>query len=90
MQQVDHRPQVATFFDVDLEQIAKVVQAGCDGAQVTLLLNGRRLGVTLDHDQALQAGAVLTGHLLPGRVALVLAEGDASVRLALGEKMPQR
>ena len=34
----------------------------------------RRLGVALDHDQPHQVGPVLAGHLLPGRLALVLAE----------------
>ncbi len=29
MQQIHHRPQMATFLDVDLEQIAQVVQRRC-------------------------------------------------------------
>src|SRR5919198_1342591 len=53
-----------------------------------LLLNGSGLGVALDDDQALQVGAVLAGHLLPDRLALVLAEPDDPVRVALGEEDP--
>src|SRR5256885_13288591 len=41
-----------------------------------------------DHDQALQVGPVLAGHLLPGRLALVLAERDGATGVALGEEDP--
>ena len=54
VQQVDHRPQVPALLDVDLEQVAQVVQARRGGAQVALLLDRGRLGVALDHDQPLQ------------------------------------
>ena len=47
--------------------------------EVPLLLDRRRLGVALDDDQAAQIGAVLAGHLLPDRFALVVAEGDPAV-----------
>ena len=90
VQQVDHRPQVTALLDVDLEQVAQVVQAGRGGAEAALLLDARRLGVALDDDEALQLRAVLPGHLLPGRLALVLAEGDAPVGSRSARKMPQR
>ena len=51
-----------------------------------LLLDRRRLGVALHDEQAAQVGAVLAGHLLPHRLALVVAEGDAAVGLGLGEE----
>ncbi len=39
VQQVDHRPEVAAFLDVDLEQVAQVVLARARQAQVALLLD---------------------------------------------------
>ena len=82
LQQVDHRPQVAAFLDVDLEQVAHVVERRRGLAEVALLLDAGRLGVALDHDQAAQHGAVLARHLLPGLLALVRAEVDLAVLLA--------
>ena len=79
VQQVDHRPQVAAFLDVDLEQVAHVVERGRGLAEVALLLDAGGLGVALDDDQAAQHGAVLAGHLLPGLLALVGAEVDLPV-----------
>ena len=77
VQQVHHRPQVAALLDVDLEQVAHVVEARRGEAQRPLLLDRRRLGVALHDDQPAQVGAVLAGDLLPHRVAEVVAEGDA-------------
>ena len=55
-----------------------------------LLLHGRRLGVALRDDDAAKIRAMLARHVLPSRLADVLAEMD----LALGDrgarKMPQR
>ncbi len=80
LQQVDHRPEVAAFLDVDLEQVSQVVERRRGQAEVALLLDRRRLGVALGDDDAAQVGAVLAGHVLPGLLALVVAEVD----LALG------
>ena len=63
---------MAALLDVDLEQVAQVVEARRREAQAALLLDGGRLGVALDDDQALQVGAVLAGDLLPRPFALVL------------------
>jgi len=46
VEQVDHRPEVAAFLDVDLEEIAQVVQRRAGVAEQALLLDGRRLGVS--------------------------------------------
>ena len=86
VQQVHHRPQVAALLDVDLEEVAQVVEARRGEAQAALLLDRGRLGVALDDDQAAQVGAVLAGHLLPHRLAEVVAEGDAAVGLRVGEE----
>jgi hypothetical protein len=88
VQQVHHRPEVAALLHVDLEEVAQVVQRGRGLAEAALLLDGRRLGVALDHDQPLQVGAVLAGHLLPDGLALLLPERDAPVGVALGEEHP--
>ena len=79
VQQIHHGPQVAAFLDVDLEQVAQVVHAGRRQAQVALLLDAGRLGVTLGDDDAAQVGAVLAGHVLPGRFAQMVAEVDLAV-----------
>ena len=65
LQQIDHGPQVAAFLDVDLEQVAHVVERGRALAEEVLLLDARRLRVALDDDQPAQHGAVLARHLLP-------------------------
>ena len=88
VQQVDHRPEVAALLDVDLEQVAQVVDARRGVAEHALLLDARRLGVALDHDQPHQVGPVLAGHLLPGRLAPVLAEAHHPVGVTLGEEDP--
>ena len=91
VQQVHHRPQVPALLDVDLEQVAQVVQARRGGAEVALLLDRGGLGVALDDDQPPQVAAVLAGHLLPGGLALVLAERDLPrSRSRSDRKMPHR
>ena len=86
VQQVHHRPQVPALLDVDLEQVAHVVEARRGEAQGALLLDRRRLGVALDDEEAAQVGPVLARDLLPHRLALVLAEGDAAIGVRLGEE----
>ena len=67
---------MAAFLDIDLEQVAHVVERGRGLAEMALLLDRGRLGVALDHDQAAQHGAMFAGHFLPGRLAVMLAERD--------------
>ena len=86
MEQVDHRPQVAALLDVHLEQVAQVVEARAPLAEQALLLDAGRLGVALGDDQAAQLVAELAGHLLPGRLAEVVAEADLAVGLGIGEE----
>ena len=76
LQQIDHRPEMAAFLDVDLEQVAQVVKRWRGLAEMALLLDRGRLGVALDHDQTAQHGAIFAGHFLPGSFALVAAEGN--------------
>jgi hypothetical protein len=70
---------VAAFFHVDLEQVAQVVERRRGQAQVALLLHRCRLGVALRDDDAAQVGAVFARHVLPGRLALVLAEVNPAI-----------
>ncbi len=86
VQQVDHGPQVPALLHVDLEEVAQVVQGRGAQPEPALLLDAGRLGVALDDDEPLQVGTVLAGHLLPDRLPLVLAEGDAPVGVALGQE----
>ena len=82
MQQVHHRPEVAAFLDVDLEEVAQVVERRAGEAEVPLLLDGRGLGVALRDDDAAKVRAVLARHVLPRGLAYVLAEVD----LAIGDR----
>src|ERR1700687_6304325 len=78
LQEIDHRPEMAAFLDIDLEQIAQVVERGRGLAEMALLFDRCRLGVALDHDQAAQHGAMFARHFLPRRVRKMLRRrGDA-------------
>ena len=79
LQQIDHRPEMAAFLDIDLEQVAHVVERGRGLAEMALLLDRGRLGVALDHDQAAQHGAIFARDFLPGRLAEMLAERNDAV-----------
>ena len=79
LQQIDHRPQVAGLLDIDLEQVAQIVERRRGAAEMALLLDRSRLGVALHDDQPPQHRAVFARHLLPGRLALVRAEADRAV-----------
>ena len=86
LQQVHHRPEVTAFLDVDLEQVAHVIERGRGLAEMALLLDRGRLGVALDHHEAAQHGAIFARHVLPGRLAEMLAERDLAVLLLRREQ----
>src|SRR3984957_17732258 len=77
---------MAAFLDIDLEQIAQIVERGRGLAEMALLLDGGRLGVALDHDQAAKHGAMLARHFLPGRLAKMLAERNDTAFLLRREQ----
>src|SRR6185312_13910806 len=79
VEEIDHRPEMAALLDIDLEEVAQIVERGAGVAEEALLLDRGGLGVTLRHDEAAQGRAVLPRHLLPGRVAELVAEADAPV-----------
>ena len=82
LQQIDHRPEVAAFLDIDLENVAQVVERRRGLAEMALLLDRSRLGVALDDDQAAQHGAIFARHVRPYRLAVMAAERDLAVGLA--------
>ena len=86
VQQVDHRPEVAAFLDIDLVEVAQVVERGRGEPQAALLLDRRGLGIALDDDEAAQLRPVLARQLLPRGRALVDAEAHAPVGLGLGQE----
>src|SRR5215218_9965945 len=65
---------MAALFDIDLEQVAHVVERRRGLAEVPLLLNRSGLGVALYHDQTAQHGAMLARDFLPGRLTVVRAK----------------
>ncbi len=70
---------MAALLDIDLEQIAQIIERGRGFAEMALLLDRSGLGVALDHDQAAQRGAIFARHFLPGRFAKMLAERDDAI-----------
>ena len=55
---------------------------------MTLLLDRGGFGVALGDDDAPQVGAVLTGNVLPDRLALVVAEIDFALAVGGREENP--
>ena len=88
VQQIDHRPEMPAFFDIDLEEVAQIVERGTGAAEPALLLDRGRLGVALRHDQPAQARPMLARHLLPHRLADRIAKTDAPIGHRVGEKDP--
>ena len=86
VQEVDHGPEVASLLDVDLEQVAHVIERGSGQAEGALLFDRGRLGVALDDDQPTEISSVLSWDLLPDILSLVVAESDLAVGFALGEE----
>ena len=88
MQQIDHRPQMTPLFDIDLKQIAQIVERRAGQAEKALLLDRCRFGIALGDDQAAQRAAMFARDFLPHGLALVFAKGDFPVRIGIGEKNP--
>src|SRR3989449_4778621 len=88
VEEVHHRPEVSALLDVDLEEVAQVVERGAGAPEVALLLDRGGLGVALRDDEPPQHAAVLTRDVLPDRLALVVAEGNDARGLGLGEEDP--
>src|ERR1700687_1179584 len=70
---------MTAFFDIDLENVAQVVEGRAGETQHFLLLDGGGFGVALRDDDAPENGTIFSGHVLPGGLAFV----DAKIDLAL-------
>jgi len=79
VQQIDHGPEVAALFNVDLEEVAQVVLTGRSQAQMALLLDTRWFGIALGHDDTAEVGPVFAGDVLPDLFTEVIAEMDLAV-----------
>ena len=86
LQQVDHRPQVAAFLDVDLEEVAKIVKRRAGETEMALLLDRSRLGIALRDDQTPQVRPVFARDFLPRRLAFVCTEIHLAPRFGRCEK----
>src|SRR5207253_213227 len=86
VQQIHHRPEVTSFLDVHLEEIPQIVQTRAALTEETLLLDARRLGVTLRDDETAKLIAEFSRHFLPDRLTEEIAEADAAVVNGIGEK----
>ena len=65
VEEIHHRPQVARFLDVHLEEVAHVVERRRGERQPALLLHRAGLGVALRDDQAAQFVAMFARALPP-------------------------
>ncbi len=86
VEEVDHGPEVAAFFDVDLEEVAEVVEGGAGLTEEALLFDGGGFGVALGDDEAAEGIAVFAGDLVPDGLAFVLSEADEGVFFGGGEE----
>jgi hypothetical protein len=86
VQQIDHGPEMAAFFDVHLKQISQIVQRRRGVAKHALLFNRSRLRVALRDDQPAQRRTVFAGNLLPDGLAEIVAEADAPIFFRFCEK----
>src|ERR1700749_1901850 len=59
------------LLDVDLKDVAHVVERRRGLAEMALLLDRGRLGIALDDDEAAQQSAIFARHLLPGGLAVL-------------------
>src|SRR5437773_1582482 len=77
---------MTSLLDVDLEEVAKVVEGGAGVAEPVLLLDGGGLGVALGDDEATELRAEFAGHLLPHRLPVRVPETDGAVGDGIGEE----
>src|SRR5438477_10672749 len=77
---------MTSLLDVDLEEVAKVVEGGAGVAEPVLLLDGGGLGVALGDDEATELRAEFAGYLLPHRLAEGVPEPDSAIGDGIGEE----
>jgi len=69
---------MAGLLDIDLEQVAQIVERRRGRAEPALLLDRGGFGVALHRDEPTQHRAIFARDLLPGALALVRAERDSA------------
>src|SRR5690348_5323144 len=79
VQQIHHRPKVPSFLDVDLEEVAQVVEGRAGMPEQVLLLDRSRLRVSLCDDQTAELGTEFARNLLPDRLPERVAEADGAI-----------
>ncbi len=77
---------MATFFNIDLKEVTKVVLAGTGQSKMTLLFDRGRFRVALGHDDPTEIGSVFTRDLLPNVFAFVITEVNLAIGLAWIQK----
>src|SRR5256885_561935 len=77
---------MTSLLDVDLEEVAKVVQGGAGVAEPVLLLDRSGLRIPLGDDKATELRAEFAGHLLPHRLPVGIPEADGAVGDGIGEE----
>src|SRR6266403_1736944 len=89
MKQIDHRPEMASFFDVNLKNISQVIEGRAGEAEGFLLFDRSWFGVALRDDYTAQDGPIFAGNVLPSGLAFVAAEVDLAGFIAgLQENAP--
>ena len=86
VEQVHHGPEMPPLLDVDLEQVAEIVERRAGTAEMALLLDRCRLRVALRDDEPAERASILARDVRPGREALVIAEPDDAPWLRLREE----
>src|SRR5258707_1651511 len=76
MKQIDHRPEMASFFDVYLKNISQVIEGRAGEAEGFLLFDRSWFGVALRDDYTAQDGPIFAGNVLPSGLAFVAAQVD--------------
>src|SRR5262245_35295069 len=77
---------MASFLDVDLKQVAQVIERWAGAPEMPLLLDRCRFRIALRHNQTAQGAAVCPWPGLPDRLALMVSEGNRAVWYRLGQK----
>src|SRR6266850_74712 len=86
VQYVHHRPEMPSFLDVDLEEIAQIVEGRAGVAEPVLLFDRSGLGIALGDDEAAELRAEFARYLLPHRLAEGVPEADGAIGDGIGQK----
>src|SRR5271156_6303100 len=76
------------LFDVDLEEVAQIVERRAGEPEIPLLLDRGGFRISLRDDDSTQVRSMLSGHVLPRRLALVVAEVDLALRVTGTQENP--